>query len=304
MFTLKFIRKDRVARLLVAVLAGTLFVPVGSFTVPQLLNQSQAGPITTSGLIFNLDANDVNSISGTSTTWKDLSGNGYDATLSSSGTGYTISNDTTNKAISFSNGTISSQNTGASATISKAIPSQTWSGFSASFSANMGNSTGGKNNWSRVFDFSAAGFSQGSGAKGGIFISRYEGRDSLHLGFWNLAVNAAGECQAMGILTNSNDAFAHYAVTVSSNGTCVWYKNGSRHTGYWSTGDGFSPTSDYTEVVFASMDMVDLTSGLQVISSGGSNYLQLTVPSGVTTGAITVNSPKGMAVGPTLTITP
>jgi hypothetical protein len=69
-------------------------------------------------------------------------------------------------------------------------------------------------------------------------------------------------------------------------------------------GDGFSPTSDYTEVVFASMDMVDLTSGLQVISSGGSNYLQLTVPSGVTTGAITVNSPKGMAVGPTLTITP
>ena len=69
-------------------------------------------------------------------------------------------------------------------------------------------------------------------------------------------------------------------------------------------GDGFDPTSAYTEVVFASMDALDLTSGLQVISSGGSNYLQLTVPSGVTTGAITVNSPKGTAVGPTLTITP
>jgi hypothetical protein len=69
-------------------------------------------------------------------------------------------------------------------------------------------------------------------------------------------------------------------------------------------GDGFSPTSAYTEVVFASMDALDLTSGLQVISSGGSNYLQLTVPSGVTTGAITVNSPKGTSVGPTLTITP
>jgi hypothetical protein len=69
-------------------------------------------------------------------------------------------------------------------------------------------------------------------------------------------------------------------------------------------GDGFDPASAYTEVVFASMDALDLTSGLQVISSGGSNYLQLTVPSGVTTGAITVNSPKGTAVGPTLTITP
>jgi hypothetical protein len=139
-------------RYLIAILVGTLLLPVGSFSFPQLLNQSHAGAITTSGLILNLDANDVNSISGSgATTWKDLSGNGYDATLSSSnsGGGYTISNDTTNKAISFSNGTITSQNTGASATISKAIPSQTWSGFSATFSANMGNSTGGKEQESR-----------------------------------------------------------------------------------------------------------------------------------------------------------
>ena len=226
-----------VFRYLVAIFVGTLILPVGSFSFPQLLNQSHAGAITTSGLLFNLDANDVNSISGsTATTWKDLSGNSYDATLSGSGSGYTISNDTTNKAISFSNGTITSQNTGASATISKAIPSQTWSGFSASFSANMGNSTGGKNGWSRVFDFSAAGFTQGSGAKGGIFISRYEGRDDLHLGFWNLAISAAGECRATGII--SNDAFAHYAVTVSSTGTCIWYKNNVAWRNYWSTGNG------------------------------------------------------------------
>jgi hypothetical protein len=211
--------------------------------VPQLLQQSHAGAITTSGLIFNLDANDANSISGAvATTWKDLSGNGYDATLSSSGSGYTISNDTTNKAISFSNGTITSQNTGASASISQSIPSQTWTGFSATFSANMGNSTGGKNGWSRVFDFSAAGFTQGSGAKGGIFISRYEGRDDLHLGFWNLAVSAAGECRATGII--SNDVFAHYAVTVSSNGTCIWYKNNVAWRNYWSTGNGTQTNVD------------------------------------------------------------
>ena len=139
--------------------------------------------------------------------------------------------------MSFSNGSITSQNTGASATIAQAIPSQTWAGFSASFSANMGNSTNGKNGWSRVFDFSAAGFTQGSGAKGGIFISRYEGSADLHLGFWNLATSASGECRATGII--SNDAFAHYAVTVSGTGTCIWYKNNVAWRNYWSTSGGF-----------------------------------------------------------------
>ena len=219
----------------IAFLIASLITIVPITSAPKLLATATAGPIT-SGAIFNLDANDVNSISGSSTAWKDLTGNGYDATLSASGSGYSISNDTTNKAISFSNGTISSQNTGAFASISKAIPSQTWSGFSASFSANMGNSTSSKNNWSRVFDFSAAGFAQGSGAKGGIFISRYEGSTSLHLGFWNLAISAAGECRATGII--SNDAFAHYAVTVSSDGTCIWYKNNVAWRDYWSTGNG------------------------------------------------------------------
>jgi hypothetical protein len=232
-----------IARFLGAILVGALVVPLGSLAFPQFIDTSQAGQITTSGLIFNLDANDINSINGAAaTTWKDLSGNGYDATLSSSGSGYTISNDTTNKVIAFSNGTISSQNTGAFATISQAIPSQTWTGFSASFSANLGNATSSKNIWSRVFDFSAAGFSQGAGAKGGIFISRFEGSSDLHLGFWNMAITAAGECRATGII--SNDAFAHYAVTVSSNGTCIWYKNNVAWRNYWSTGNGTQTNVD------------------------------------------------------------
>jgi hypothetical protein len=68
-------------------------------------------------------------------------------------------------------------------------------------------------------------------------------------------------------------------------------------------GDGFSPTSAYTEVNFTGGRVqMDLTSGVQVISSGGSNYLQLVVPSGVSTGTIIVNSPKGTAEGATLTI--
>jgi hypothetical protein len=68
-------------------------------------------------------------------------------------------------------------------------------------------------------------------------------------------------------------------------------------------GDGFDPAAAYTEVVFFNnSEALDLTSGLQVISSGGSNYLQLTVPSGAESGIITVNSPKGTARGPSLTI--
>ena len=58
----------------------------------------------------------------------------------------------------------------------------------------------------------------------------------MHLGFWNLAISAAGECRATGII--SNDAFAHYAVTVSSDGTCIWYKNNVAWRDYWSTGNG------------------------------------------------------------------
>jgi hypothetical protein len=222
----------------IAFLIASLITIVPITSAPKLLATATAGPIT-SGAIFNLDANDVNSISGSSTTWKDLTGNGYDATLSASGSGYSISNDVTNKAISFSNGTIRSQNTGASATIGQAIPSQTWTGFSASFSANMGvggTPIGGINDWSRVFDFSASGFTQGNGAKGGIFISRYERTNDLWLSFMNMATSVFGECAATGII--SNEAFAHYAVTVSSNGTCIWYKNGTAWRNYRSSGLG------------------------------------------------------------------
>ena len=221
-----------------ACLIASLITITPITSAPKLLSKATAGPIT-SGAIFNLDANDVNSISGASSTWKDLTGNGYDATLSASGSGYSISNDVTNKAIAFSNGTIRSNATGASATIAKAIPAGAWSGFSASFTANMGVGgapSGGINDWSRVFDFSAAGFTQGSGAKGGIFISRYERTNTMWLGFWDLNNTQYGECAGTGII--SNEAFAHYAVTVDSNGLCVWYKNGTAWRNYQSTGLG------------------------------------------------------------------
>jgi len=53
------------------------------------------GPrITTNGLVLCLDASDRNSYPGTGTTWYDVSGNGYNATLTNgptwSSTGYFI----------------------------------------------------------------------------------------------------------------------------------------------------------------------------------------------------------------------
>jgi hypothetical protein len=190
----------------------------------------QADAITASGLILNLDANDENSISDTATTWKDLSGNGYDATFSASGAGNSIANETTTKAINIVNSSNTSQNPGASATISKAIPAGNWSGFTASFTANMGNTSNSKNVWSRVFDFSAAGFTQGSGAKGGIFISRFESSNTLSIAFWNLNNTAQGFCGADGIILN--DTMTNYSVTVDSSGVCKWYRNNTLWKNY------------------------------------------------------------------------
>jgi len=233
--------RARITPYLVAILVGTLLSPLGSLATPQLLlDKAQAGAITTSGLILNLDANDQNSIdTAGATVWKDLSGNGYNAIFSSSGsyngTSYSVTNNTTNRAITFVNGLLRGAEPGALATISKPIPAGEWAGFSASFYANMGNVTGGKNDWSRVFDFSAAGFTQNSGAKGGIFISRFGTSSNLHLGFWNVALNERGECGAVGIIRN--DTLTHYAVTVSSNGTCKWYRDDQLWKNYrWANG--------------------------------------------------------------------
>ena len=221
----------------IAALAATAITFTPVLFAPALLTHSNAA--ITPGAILNLDASNASSYSGSGDTWTDLTGNGYNATLATSGSGYSRSYDAVNKAISFSNGTIRSQNAGASASIAQAIPSQSWIGFSATFSANMGvggTPAGGINDWSRVFDFSASGFTQGNGAKGGMFISRFERSNNLHLGFTNMTTTQFGECEATGII--SNEAFAHYAVTVSGDGTCIWYKDGVAWRNYISTGLG------------------------------------------------------------------
>jgi hypothetical protein len=76
-------------------------------------------------------------------------------------------------------------------------------------------------------------------------------------------------------------------------------------------GDGFSSDS-YIEVLFANMASRYIPpagepnrfSEMQVVTESGINFLQFTVPNDAVSGPVTVNSPKGTAVGPTLTITP
>ena len=71
-------------------------------------------------------------------------------------------------------------------------------------------------------------------------------------------------------------------------------------------GDGFNSADTTTEVVFGNAEIVDMnysSPALQVVSDGsGGYYLLVTVPSGATTDNVLVNSAKGTARGPVLTI--
>lgn len=71
-------------------------------------------------------------------------------------------------------------------------------------------------------------------------------------------------------------------------------------------GDGFNTADSTTEAVFGNAELVDMnysTPALQIVSNGsGGYYILVTVPAGATTDSVVVNSAKGTAVGPVLTI--
>ena len=96
--------------------------------------------------------------------------------------------------------------------------------------------------------------------------------------------------------------------------TVTSYKDGfgnpvtsiSRNSQIRIIGDGFSASDTTTEVVFGNAEIVDSlysSPALQVISDGsGGYYILVTVPSGATSDYVIVNSAKGTARGPMLTI--
>ena len=215
--------KPSILRAILFFLTLTLF----SFAVPLSSKfVSIASAAITPGAILNLDASNASSYSGSGTTWTDLTSNGNNVALS--GASYNAAN----KAISFSNPSSAlSSGTGNYAyfTTPSNFYSGSWSGFSASFYANMGT---GANYWSRILDFSTQ--SSISGGMGDIYIARVWNTDDLSASFWSANGSQSGDCVATGIISNS--AFAHYAVTITQNGTCYWYKNGSQFGSALSTG--------------------------------------------------------------------
>jgi hypothetical protein len=191
---------------------------------PTLLNQASAA--ITPGALVNLDASAASSYSGSGNTWSDLTSNGNNVTLS--GATY----DSGNKAINFSN-SASALSSGNYNYAYFSTPSNfytgTWTGFTATFFANMGT---GANYWSRILDFSTD--SAISGGKGDIYIARIGGSDDLGVSFWSADGSQYGPCTATGIISNST--FTHYAVTVDGSGNCYWYKNGTQFGSALSTG--------------------------------------------------------------------
>jgi hypothetical protein len=146
------------------------------------------------------DAGNASSYSGTGTTWTDLSGNGYTATLSSAPT-YT-------------------SNRGGAFLITGATPPYASLGtinpnYSAGFSATFYVDFGGANSWERIIDF-------GSGnSASNIVIARNGTSSNLNLSLYNGATSL-GYCNANGIVTSG---WNHYAVV--ANGTnCYFYRNG------------------------------------------------------------------------------
>ena len=208
--------RRQIARLLAAVLVGTLLVPVAQMTVPAL--REQASAITT-GALLNLDASNASSYSGSGVNWYDLSGNSRHATLVNSPT-----YDATNKAIVWG-----ADNTSKHATVSNFYSGNWDNGFSVSFYADMGTAK----SYARVFDFSPAADTNGS--PNNINVHREGTTQNLRVTFTGSSKSYEGACKSGSIIDNS--AFAHYAITITTSGACTFYKNGtSNSTSQMNTG--------------------------------------------------------------------
>jgi uncharacterized repeat protein (TIGR02543 family) len=187
----------------------------------------------TSGALIEIDASLSASYSGSGSTWTDVSGGGN--SLAMSGATY----DSTLKVFSFSNpGTKASSATdgqfGKSET-GTILANIAWTGFTASFTANLGNAstiapgqTVVSNRASPIF--SAAELSgPATAVKKGFWLSRQS--DGTRLELTNSSDNGGTRsfCRSAADLI-INDTFAHYAVSAFANGTCIFYRNGVEHS--------------------------------------------------------------------------
>jgi len=161
----------------------------------------------TSGLVVSYDAQNPASYSGSGTTWNDLSGNGYNATL-----------DTVTRSNS-SGGYMAFSATSKAYVAVPTLPSTVdWSqGVSASFYTNFTSTQ----NWERIIDF-------GNGVdSSNILIARAGSTNDLTLAI-KTDGNNWGQCEWVNSITNNT--WAHYAV-VADGTDCYLYINGALFNG-------------------------------------------------------------------------
>lgn len=161
--------------------------------------------IVSSGLVMNFDAGNSSSYSGSGSTWNDISGNSYNATLTS--TSYSASN----------GGYIGFNGTSSYATLGTLPSTLNFSaGFTATFFANFG----AANSWERIIDF-------GNGQQAdNIVLARNGTTHSLYLELFDSSTSL-GSCQAANSILDST--WAWYSMSVDGS-SCSIYVNGVSET--------------------------------------------------------------------------
>jgi len=203
---------------------------IAALSLPHFAAPAHAA-ITSRGQLFRLSSKIPASYPGSGTLWKDLSGNGYDATLmnganTTCSTPYAGANVCTGvssgsesvtstvrmPAMQFYNQTTSTTGKYATMKNGASIAWGAFTGFSATFYANFGTTNSG---WDRILDFGS-----GSGTDN-IEVARNGSSNSLTLEIWNGGASYGYCSTANSILNNT---WAHYAI-VADGSNCAIYRD-------------------------------------------------------------------------------
>lgn len=202
-----------------------------SLTTFFMPNSAQASVIQ-SGLVLDLEASDPSSNPASTSSWKDISGYGNDATLS----GASVTNDgpaftgTSNtNSIKFASTQNSNQTTGYGSVSNTSNSLDTWtSGITISAWVEFDTPTGGNTgSWARLIDFGNA------SASSNILIGRTgTNANDFVLETW-VGGTSNGYCTLTGGVENG--VWKYYTVTLDGT-NCIIYKNGTQQQSISYTG--------------------------------------------------------------------
>lgn len=188
----------------IAVLVLALFSPFQSPSASAVVADGVG--VVTSNLLMYYDLGNPSGINGTTLT--DLSGNGYSGTIIQTSSQPSL-NTAQGKYLSFAG----SGTTGGYVDVPDIVSGSNWTGFSASFYANMGTGTVVE----RIFDFG-----MGS-SNNNIWVGMGDGHNMAAEIFQNAA--SQGWCRSAANSVVDNE-WAQWTVTFDGT-NCLWYKNNS-----------------------------------------------------------------------------